>query len=46
MQLPTYFYSMPLDTNYQLHKLNTRSSSNLHIIRVNREFAKNVLDLT
>ena len=46
MQLPTYFYNMPLDTNYQLHKLNTRSSSNLHIIIVNREFAKNVLDLT
>ena len=39
-QLPTYFYSRPFNTNYQLHQLNTRSSSNLHIIRVNHEFAK------
>ena len=40
MQLPTYFYSMPFYTNYQLHQHNTLSSRNVHIIRVIHEFAK------
>ena len=40
LQLPNYFYKMSYLTNIQTHGIHTRASSNLHMPRVNNEFAK------
>ena len=40
-QLPTYFNNFKYQTNYELHRHNTRTRHKLHVPRINHDFAKN-----
>ena len=43
-QLPGYFQAIKLNTNQDIHTYNTRNHTQIHITRINHEFAKNVSD--